>query len=143
MVVDANILLFATDQSSPLHRSALDWLTEQLSGPRRVALPWLVLGAFLRLATNPRVWRSPLTPEQAWGQVEGWLAADAAWIPEPTGRHAEVLRALVVSYQLRANQIPDAQLAALAIEHGLTVCSADTDFARFREIEWENPVSPR
>jgi uncharacterized protein len=143
MVVDANILLFATDQSSPFHRAAHDWLTEQLRGSRRVALPWLVLGAFLRLATNPRVWRSPLTPEQAWGQVEDWLAADATWVPEPTGRHAEVLGSLVVSYQLRANQTPDAQLAALAIEHGLTVCSADTDFARFREIEWENPVSPR
>jgi toxin-antitoxin system PIN domain toxin len=140
MLVDANILLFATDESSPFHRSAADWLTEQLTGPRRVGLPWPVLVAFLRLATNPRVWRTPLSPEEAWAQVEGWLEAEMTWIPAETNRHAELLGSLVVSYQLRANQIPDAHLAALAIEHGLTIYSADTDFARFREIEWQNPI---
>jgi hypothetical protein len=140
MLVDANILLFATDESSPFHRAAADWFTEQLSGARRVALPWPVLVAFLRLATNARVWRAPLSPEEAWGQVEDWLAAEVTWIPEATSRHAEVLGSLVISYQLRANQIPDAQLAALAIEHGLTIFSADTDFARFRDVEWVNPL---
>ncbi len=140
MLVDANILLFAADKSSPFHGAAADWLTRQLNGTRRIALPWLVLGAFLRLATNPRVWRAPLSPEQAWAQVEDWLAAEVTWIPAPTEQHADVLGALVRSYQLRGNLISDAQLAALAIEHGLTIYSADTDFARFREIEWVNPI---
>jgi hypothetical protein len=62
------------------------------------------------------------------------------WVPQPTERHAEVLGSLVTAYRLRGNLISDAQLAALAIEHGLTLCSADTDFARFREIRWENPL---
>ena len=79
-------------------------------------------------------------PEQAWSQVDGWLETDVAWIPAPTERHAEVLRSLVLSYQLRGNLVSDAHLAALAVQHGLTVCSADTDFARFREIEWVNPL---
>ncbi len=140
MLVDANILLFATDEESPFHEAASEWLTDRLNGPRRVGLPWEVLGAFLRLTTNPRVIRRPLMPEQAWSQVDGWLGTDVAWIPSPTERHAEVLRALVLSYQLRGNLISDAHLAALAVQHGLTVCSADTDFARFREIEWVNPL---
>jgi predicted nucleic acid-binding protein len=62
-------------------------------------------------------------------------------VPQPTESHAEVLGSLITTHQLRANLIPDAQLAALAIEHGLTLYSADTDFARFRELRWENPLS--
>ena len=143
MLVDANILLFATDEASPFHEPAADWLTERLNGSRRVGLPWQSLGAFLRISTHPRIGPRPLSPEEAWSQVEGWLGAEAAWIPAPTERHAELLRSLVLSYHLRGNAVADAQLAALAVEHGLSVCSADTDFARFREIEWENPVSPR
>jgi hypothetical protein len=72
--------------------------------------------------------------------VERWLAAESAWIPLPTERHADVLGDLIASHDLRGNLISEAQLAGLAIEHGLTVCSADTDFARFREIRWENPI---
>ncbi|MBI4305378.1 MAG: PIN domain-containing protein [Chloroflexi bacterium] len=141
MLVDANILLFAVDSSSPFHKQAAGWLTEQLNGARRVGFSWQSLGAFLRIGTHPRASARPLTPEQAWSHVESWLAADPAWIPEPTDRHAEVLGALIRSYQLRGNLIADAQLASLAIEHGLTVCSADTDFARFREVGWENPIA--
>jgi predicted nucleic acid-binding protein len=72
--------------------------------------------------------------------VTDWLSTEAAWIPQPTPRHAEVFGSLLTSYQLRGNLVPDAQLAALAIEHGLLLCSADTDFARFEEITWLNPL---
>lgn len=142
MLVDANILLFAVDETSRFHSAAVRWLTEQLNGPRRVGLPWQSLGAFLRISTHPRASERPLSPDDAWSHVEDWLAAEAAWVPAPTEHHAEVLGSLIRSYDLRGNQISDAQLAALAIEHGLTVCSADTDFARFREISWENPLEP-
>ena len=141
MLVDSNILLFAVDDSSRFHDRAAGWLAEQLNGSRRVGLPWQVLGAFLRIATNPRAAEHPLSPEEAWAHLEAWLATDVAWIPAPTDRHAEVLGSLMVSYGLRGNLVSDAQLDALAVEHGLTIYSADTDFARFREIEWENPVA--
>lgn len=141
MLVDANLLLFAADSESPFHIAGAAWLTAQLNGPRRVGLPWQSLGAFLRISTHPRASARPLTPQEAWGQVEDWLAAGTAWIPQPTDRHAEVLGGLLTSYQLRGNLVPDAQLAALAIEHGLTLYSADTDFARFREVRWENPLA--
>ncbi len=142
MLIDANLLLFAVDESSPFHKAAAAWLTEVLNGPRRVAVPWPVLSAFVRIGTHPRASEHPLSPEEAWGYVDRWLACDPVWIPNPTGRHAEILGGLLVSYQLRGNLVSDAHLAALAIEHGLTVCSADTDFARFSEVRWINPLAP-
>jgi uncharacterized protein len=143
MLVDANILLFAVDRASRFHEAAAKWLTLRLRGPRRVGFPWQTLGAFLRISTHPRASERPLTPDQAWSFVEEWLSAGPAWIPQPTERHSEVLGSLITSYQLRGNLISDAQIAALAVEHGLTVCSADTDFARFAEIRWENPLHAR
>jgi uncharacterized protein len=142
MLIDANLLLFAVDESSPFHKRASTWLTDVLNGVRRVALPWPVLSAFIRISTHPRAAERPLSPEVAWRYVDGWLACDPVWIPNPTDRHAEILRGLVVSHQLRGNLVSDAHLAALAIEHGLAVCSADSDFARFSEIRWINPVAP-
>jgi len=83
----------------------------------------------------------PLTPAVAWQQVADWLAAPAAWTPVPGRSHADLLGDLVNRYDVRGNLMPDAQLAALALEHGLTVCSADTDFARFVDVSWENPLA--
>jgi hypothetical protein len=141
MLVDANILLFAVDDSSAFHARAADWLTSQLNGRRRIGLAWQSLGAFVRISTNPKAASRPLAPEEAWSYVESWLAVDTAWIPSPTERHADVLGSLVRTYGLRGNLVSDAQLAALAIEHGLTVCSADADFGLFTEIRWENPLA--
>jgi toxin-antitoxin system PIN domain toxin len=141
MLVDANLLLFAVDQTSRFHEAATDWLTTQLRGSRRVGLPWESLSGFLRISTNPRAAASPLSPDQAWSFVADWLAADVAWVPLPTERHGDVLGGLIRTYQLGGNNIADARLAAIAIEHGLVVCSADTDFARFREIQWHNPIA--
>lgn len=143
MLVDANILLFAVDQTSSFHDAARTWLTERLRGARRVGLPWQSLTAFLRISTHPRAAERPLRPDEAWSYVRDWLAAEVAWIPVPTERHADVLGSLMSTYQLSGNLVSDAHLATLAIEHGLTVVSGDTDFARFTEITWENPLAAR
>jgi hypothetical protein len=142
MLADANLLLYAVDERSPHHAPARDWLTEALNGDRRVGLPWLSLAAFVRISTNPRASEQPLAPGDAWRHVEDWLACPPAWVPNPTPRHANLLGALIRRYELRANMITDAQIAVLAIEHGLTVYSADTDFARFSEIRWVDPTAP-
>ena len=141
MLVDANLLLFSADTTSPFHTAASRWLTEQLNGRARVGFAWQSLAAFVRITTHPRATRSPLTPGEAWKHVEEWLAAGPAWTPAPTERHVDVLGDLIVRYHLRGNLVSDAELAALAIEHGLKICSADTDFARFAEVRWENPVA--
>jgi uncharacterized protein len=141
VLVDANLLLFAVDESSPFHAKARSWLTERLNGSRRVGIPWQSLAAFMRIATHPRASDTPLSPEEAWAFVSEWLARDVVWTPEPGPHYASILGELVSRHQVRGNLVPDAQLAALALEHGLTVCSADTDFARFADVRLENPLS--
>ena len=141
MLIDANILLYATDGSSPYHGAARPWLESQLNGPRRVGLPWLSLWAFVRISTNPRATLRPLTPVQAWSMVEAWVDAPAAWVVEPGPGHREILGRLLVERDIRAGLVTDAVVAALCIEHGLTIVSADSDFARFTDITWLNPVA--
>lgn len=95
----------------------------------------------MRIVTNPRTGRAPLTPREARDQVQAWVDAPAAWIPTPTDDHVAVLLDLVERYEIRGNLVPDAHLATLAICHGVPVCSADTDFARFTELRWINPLA--
>jgi len=140
MLLDANLLLYAVDRTSPFHARTLDWLTEQLNGARRVGLPWQSLVAFIRISTHPRATASPLDPADAIRYVEDWLAPDITWVPTPGPTHPTLLAQLITRHQLRGNLVSDAHLAALAIEHGLTLCSADTDFARFPELAWRNPL---
>lgn len=142
MLLDANLLLYAVDSSSPQHTQASAWLSGALNGDRRVGLPWQTIGAFVRLSTHPRAARSPLSSSEAWRFVEDWLASDPVWVPPATERTASVLAGLVKRYHVTGNLVTDAQLAALAIEHGLVVYSTDTDFARFAEVSWHNPMAP-
>lgn len=140
MIVDANLLLYAVHKRAPHHRHAAAWLTEQLNGPKRVGLPWQSLAAFLRISTHSRAFERPLTPVAAWELVTDWLSAPVAWIPQPGPEHTRILGQLIATYEIRGNLVPDAQLAALAIEHGVPVCSNDTDFARFRGLHWIDPL---
>lgn len=140
MLLDANLLLYAVDATSRHNEAASAWLEETLRGDRRVGLPWQTIGAFVRIATHPRVATNPLTPSQAWGFVSRWLSAGPTWIPPATERTAAVLGRLFEATPVTGNLIPDAQLAALAVEHGLVVMTADTDFARFGEVRWRNPL---
>ncbi len=140
MIVDANVLLYAVDRSSAAHEIARVWLEDALNGPVRVGLPWASLLAFQRIATHPRVFAAPLTAEAAWAFVREWLAVDQAWVPAPGARHGEILGRLLVDGDLRGNLVTDAHLAALALEHGVGVCSFDSDFARFDGLPWTNPA---
>lgn len=140
MIVDANVLLYATDARSPHHQRAVEWLTDALAGDMRVGLPWQSVGAFLRIATHPRVSAEPLSAEDAQHQIDTWLTRPNVWVPPAGERTARVLGELVRRHRVTGNLVPDAQLAALAIEHGVPVVSADTDFARFDEVRWINPL---
>ena len=126
MLVDANLLLYATDRSSPHYDRASEWLKAAMSGNRRVGIPWQSLGAFLRIGTNPRIYEKPLTAEQAWGCARAWLDAEPTWIPPVTERTFAILGDLLTSHQVTTGLMPDAMLAAIAFEHGLVVMSADS-----------------
>jgi hypothetical protein len=141
ILVDVNLLLYARMSLFAEHRRASKWLDEQLNGSTPVGIPWQSLTAFIRLIINPRVFTKPLPLAEAWKQVEEWLACSPVWIPVPTENHAYILGQLICGNALTPNLIADAHLAALAIEHGLTLCSADGDFARFRDVRWVNPLT--
>lgn len=141
MILDVNVLVIARNSSSPFHSHMRTWLEDALNGPTRVGMPWATLTAFLRLSTARTVFPSPLAPDAAMAQVHAWLAAPASWVPAESPKHAEVLGALIQRHRLTGDLIPDAHLAALAIELGVEVCSTDGDFARFHEIRWTNPLA--
>lgn len=140
ILVDANLLVYAHVGSFAQHERAREWLDAQLNGRARVGLPWPSLLGFLRLVTNPRVFERPESTADAWRQVQDWLRQDTVWIPQPSERHAEILGAMLATAGVQGNLVPDAHLAALSIEHGLTLCSSDGDFGRFKELRWTNPL---
>jgi toxin-antitoxin system PIN domain toxin len=140
-LVDANILVYAHVGGFAQHEAAREWLDQQLNDAAPVGLPWESVTAFLRLVTNPRVFERPEPMADAWKQVRAWLACEPAWTPLPTERHAELIGAFLALPGMTANLVPDAHLAALALEHGLTLCSADGDFARFPGLRWSNPLT--
>ena len=140
ILVDANLLVYAHVASFPQHARAHEWLDERINAAAPVGLPWPSLLAFVRIVSNPRIFPRPASVAAAWRQTESWLATESVWIPLPTERHQRILAPLMQGAEGRANLVPDAHLAALAIEHGLVLCSTDGDFARFDGLEWQNPL---
>jgi uncharacterized protein len=141
ILLDANLLVYAATSTLPQHEQARTWFDSRLNGTAPVGLPWPSLSAFIRLVSNPRVFERPRSIPDAWAQVEAWLGCAPVWVPQPTERHPEVLGVLLRASVQRSNLVADAHLAALAIEHGLTLCSTDGDFARFGSLRWENPLA--
>ena len=141
ILVDANILLYAEDSLHPLNQQARTWWDKQLSGSETVCLCWLVLTAFIRIGTNPRVFEQPLSLEQAISRVQSWLDQPCTRIIGPTQRHWLVFKQMLVEGQASANLVTDAYLAALAIQHGCTLATTDCDFARFPRLKWRNPFA--
>jgi toxin-antitoxin system PIN domain toxin len=140
ILVDANLLVYAHVRGMKQHARSKAWLDDAINQGDRVGLPWPSLLGFLRLVTNPRVFTRPEPFEQAWRIVAGWLDNTNVWIPIPTDRHRDVIGPLLLVASGRPNLVPDAHLAALSIEHGLTLFSADGDFARFPGLRWKNPI---
>ncbi|MGH2601821.1 MAG: type II toxin-antitoxin system VapC family toxin [Dehalococcoidia bacterium] len=140
-VPDLNLLIYAVDRSSHSHTPALRWWNGLLSSNETVALSWVVLLGFLRLTTNPRVVQAPFTADEALDYIDRWLTHPVTTVIDPTTRHASVLRDLLGEVGTAGNLVSDAHLAALAIEHGAELCSADRDFGRFPGLRWANPLS--
>lgn len=134
ILVDANVLIYAVNSSAPLHRKAKSWLEATLSGTETVGLSWTVVLAFLRLTTRPGIFSKPLSLESALDVIDGWLTHPSVVTLEATSQHLRVLRDLLLPLGAAGNLASDAHLAALAIEHGAELCSADGDFARFSRL---------
>lgn len=139
-LLDVNLLLYAFDESSPRHDQAKPWLEATLSGSETVALPWAVVLAFVRLSTRAAIFSRPLSVNEAFDVVDGWLAQPSVVAVHPGARHAAALRELLSAVGTAGNLTTDAHLAALAIEHGATLCSCDADFSRFPGLRWVDPL---
>jgi hypothetical protein len=142
LLVDANLLLYATIADYPQFEIASAWLEKQLNVSQpQVGLPWATLLAYVRITTNPRIYQRPLSTEAAWTQVEEWLALPSTWILPSTGQHATILGNLLKQSQATGNLVSDAHLTTLAIEHDLILCSTDSDFLKFGQLQWLNPLA--
>jgi uncharacterized protein len=141
IVPDVNLLLYATDTLSPHHDRARSWWAQALRGPEPVGLPWSTVLAFLRLTTNPRIYREPMSSREAVDVVTVWRSRSHVVPIEPTQRHLDVLAGLLDGVGTAGNLVTDAHLAALAVEYGATLCSADADFSRFPGLSWHNPLA--
>jgi toxin-antitoxin system PIN domain toxin len=139
-LLDVNLLLYAYDTRSPRHGPARKWLEQTLSGTETVGLPWVVMLAFIRLITRSVVVERPLAIEEAIDLVESWLGQPCVTVIHPTDRHPAVLRELLQPLGTAGNLTTDAHLAALAIEHGASLCSCDADFSRFPGLRWADPL---
>jgi toxin-antitoxin system PIN domain toxin len=140
ILVDANLLLYAYDASSPRHRPALDWI-ERAFTHDPVGLAWPTILAFVRIATNARIFAEPYSLAEVSAIVDDWLARDNVTTPVPGPRHWEILQRLLVTGDATGPLAMDADLAALAIEHGAVLCTTDRDFARFPGLRFENPLA--
>jgi toxin-antitoxin system PIN domain toxin len=138
---DINLLIYSADGSSPHYEGARSWLEGALSGTEEVGFAWLALLGFTRISTNPAAFDNPLSLARAFEFVESWLGSPVSTVVHPTERHAGLLRELLGPLGTAGNLTSDAHLAALAIEHGAELCSHDTDFARFAELRWQDPLA--
>lgn len=140
-LIDLNILLYAVNEDAAHHGPVLAWWEQAINGDEPLGLPWIVLLGFLRIATNPDIFPRPLDPDTAISKVDAWLSLDSTRLLREKDEHWDILRSLLAETGTAANLVTDAHLAAFAISHGAVLVSCDTDFARFRGLRWENPLT--
>lgn len=137
---DLNLLMYAYNSDAPGHRRAKVWWETCLSENRPVALPWVVILGYLRLATSRRVLASPFTTQAALGHIRSWLERPHVQILQPGSRHLDLLDSLMQQAQASGDLTTDVHLAALAIEHQAELHSNDRDFSRFPGLRWTDPL---
>jgi uncharacterized protein len=140
ILIDANLLIYAIDQNSPHHRKASIWLEAILSSTTPVGLAWIAALAFLRITTRAGVMNKPLRADDAITYIDSWLSQPNVALVRPGEQHWPILRNLLQVSGTSGNLTSDAHLAALAIEQGYAVYSADNDFRRFAGLTVVNPL---
>ena len=140
ILLDANLLIYAYDHKSPFHRSTRHWLDHAIETEPVIGLPWISLSAFIRITTHMGS-PVPQTIEDAFATIDDWLARPNVQTVGPEERHWEILKRIATTGQARGALFMDAVLAALAIEYGATLYTADRGFARFPGLRFVNPLA--
>lgn len=138
---DVSILIHAHNSDSPHHRRARAWWDTALSDTELVGVAWATLLGFIRITTNRSILENPWQVGEALDRIEAWLDQPNLRIVQPTDRHEAILAGFLRGIGTAGNLTTDAHLATLALEHGCTLCSTDTDFARFPGVRWRNPLT--
>ncbi len=139
--IDANILLYASDESSPWHRSAKAFLEQRTTDPDILCLTWPILMAYQRIATHPAIFACPLAPELAWSNIQKLLALPRTRVIGETEEFPEDYRLVTTVITVSGNLVPDAHVATILREHGVRrIYTADTDFRKFDFLEVINPL---
>lgn len=140
ILLDANILLYSANPSAPEHQPVRQWLEGAFGGPEWIGLPWIVIWAFLRIATNPRLFPDPLTVEEGFSYVSGFLSQPRVNLVEPGDSHFAVLESFAKRHRISGPRLTDAVLASMAIEQGATLATTDRGFLQFDELNVINPA---
>jgi toxin-antitoxin system PIN domain toxin len=140
IVVDVNLLLYAYHSRSPYHSKAQAWIERVFSEPNPIGLPWQTVSAFLRISTNKKLVGNWYSIEEAAHVVDEWVARPNVRMLSPGDDHWRLFRRMVVEGQASSVLVSDAHLAALTIEYGGVLHTADRDFARFPGLRWMNPL---
>jgi len=139
--IDANILLYASDTSSPFHERALAFLQACAEGPELLYLPWPVVMAYLRIATHPAIFERPLSPDEAVANTEALLSRPHVRSVGEIDGFWEVYRRATNGMVIRGNLVPDAHLVSLLLQNGITTLyTHDRDFHRFAGIRLRDPL---
>ena len=138
-IIDLNVLLYVVNEDAEQHETLLSWWEKALNGDETLGLPWVVVLGFLRISTNPKIFPTPMRAIAAIEKMETWLALDMVTLIEEKREQWVILRGLLADSGVAGNLTTDAHLAAIAITHGATLVSCDSDFGRFAGLRWENP----
>ena len=140
IVPDVNLLVYAHNEADPHHAAALAWWESLLNGTEQIGLPWSVTAGFVRVITNRSSVTDPVAPAQALDVVEEWFRNPLVRPINPGHEHLTLFRQAIVAAGVGGNLVPDAHIAALAMEYQAEVHSGDSDFGRFPGLRWRNPL---
>jgi len=141
IIPDVNLLLYAYDDNSSHYVTARDWWERLMSGGEDVGLPWIVINGFVRLMANSRIVSVATLPADASDIVADWLHHPHVAPLNPGDNHLAYFRRYLAVPGAGPNLVTDAHIAALAAEHDAEVhTNNDSDFARFSELRWRNPL---
>jgi uncharacterized protein len=140
IVPDLNLLLYAYDSESPFHERAVTWWQECMLGDEPVLLPEVVAMGFVRVSTNARAYRKPMSAKEAASHVRSWLQQPVVQMAEPGSDHVQRVLGLLEDLGTAGNLVTDAQIAAITMGYDAVLHTADADFMRFKNLRWHNPI---
>lgn len=140
IIPDTNLLIYATAQTAPDHAKARDWWKRCLNGSEHVGLPWHSLTSYLRIMSSSRARLTPTPIDQLLDVVDSWFESQVVDVIDPRAHHMQAMRSIAEPLGLGGDIMNDVHLAALSIEYGGVIHTADADFARFPGVRWLNPL---